>query len=139
MNTGDKGARMSEDLGKLILRVGVAVLMLFHGISKVVHGTGFIEGMLGAQGLPAFVAYGVYVGEVLVPLLLIVGFQTRIAALILVFNMIVAVYLVHMKEIFVLTEHGAWAIELQMFYIIGGVVIALIGAGKYSLDAKKLA
>ncbi|MCH9812805.1 MAG: DoxX family membrane protein [Epsilonproteobacteria bacterium] len=130
---------MQEDVAKLILRVSVGVMMLFHGASKVLHGTGFIEGMLTDKGLPAFMAYGVYVGEIIAPILLIIGFYTRISAAILAFNMVVAIGLVHMGEILKLTEHGAWAIELQMFYLVTAVVIFLLGAGQYSLDYKRTA
>ncbi len=130
---------MQEDIAKLILRVSVGGMMLFHGAAKVLHGTGFIEGMLTAKGLPAFMAYGVYVGEVIVPILLIIGFCTRVSAAILAFNMLVAIALVHMGDIFKLTEHGAWAVELQMFYLLSAVVIILLGAGKYSIDHKRAA
>ena len=127
---------MTEDLGKLVLRLGVAGLMLFHGVAKIMHGTGFIEGMLSAKGLPAIMAYGVYVGEVVAPLLLIFGLFTRIAGATIAINMVVAIYLVHMGDLASLTEHGAWKIELPMFYLFAGLAIALLGAGKYSLDNK---
>lgn len=127
----------NESIGKLVLRVGIGATMLFHGIAKATHGVGFIEGMLVAKGLPAFLAYGVYVGEIIAPLMLIVGFQTRIAGLIVAFNMFVAILLVHTKDIFTITEHGAWGIELPMLYLVGGLAVALIGAGRYSFDAKR--
>jgi putative oxidoreductase len=127
---------MKEDLGKLILRVGIGSTMLFHGISKAMHGVGFIESMLVKHGLPAFLAYGVYVGEIVAPIMLIVGFKTRIAGVIIAFNMLVAMLLVHTKDIFTVTEQGAWGIELPMLYLISGLTIALVGAGRYSMDSK---
>ena len=128
-----------EDLGKLLLRVTVGGLMLFHGISKVMHGVGPIEGMLEAKGLPAAMAYGAYVGEIVAPLLLIVGFQTRIAALVLAFNMVTAIALAHPADLGKLNAFGGWAVELQMFYLLGGLCIALIGAGRMALDARRQA
>lgn len=128
---------MKEDCGKLILRLGIGGMLLLHGMNKAVHGIGFIEGMVIAQGLPAFAAYGVYVGEIIAPLLILLGFQTRIAGLIVAFNMAVAILLVHTKDILTVTEQGAWGIELPMLYLIGGLVIALIGAGRYSIDSKR--
>ncbi|WP_323129421.1 DoxX family protein, partial [Klebsiella pneumoniae] len=41
------------------------------------------RGLLAAQGLPGFIAYGVLVGEVVAPCLLILGVLTRPAALVL--------------------------------------------------------
>ena len=53
---------MTDDLGKLVLRVSVGVLILLHGIFKLQNGVDGIAGMLGNNGLPAFLAYGVYIG-----------------------------------------------------------------------------
>jgi putative oxidoreductase len=83
-----------NDSGKLILRLTVAVLMAFHGISKLRHGVAWMAGPLHAHHLPAWLAYGVYIAEVVVPILLIVGFLTRPAALVIVFEMMMAMFLV---------------------------------------------
>ena len=51
---------MTDDAGKLVLRLAVGVLMLLHGIHKLLHGVDGIAGMLAGMGLPAFLAYGNY-------------------------------------------------------------------------------
>jgi putative oxidoreductase len=79
-----------DDAGKLLLRVTIGVLVLLHGIFKLSAGVGFIGGMLAKAGLPGGLAYLVYVGEIVAPLLLIAGFWTRAAAGVIVINMIVA-------------------------------------------------
>ena len=126
----------NEDVAKLLLRVCVGVLMLFHGIAKISGGVGFLEGMFSSMGLPAFFAYGVYLGEVLAPIMLIVGYQVRIASILVAGTIVVAILMAHMGDIFMLTEHGVWAIELQMFYILACAAILFQGAGKYSIDKK---
>ncbi|MFZ3041301.1 MAG: DoxX family protein [Thiobacillus sp.] len=63
-----------NDLGKLVLRPTLGILILLHGFFKLRHGVDPIQGMVTGMGMPAFVAYGVYAGEVLGPLLLIIGF-----------------------------------------------------------------
>lgn len=126
----------SPDLGRLQLRVGLAVLMLFHGYAKVVNGIDPIIGMVSGVGLPDFVAYGVYVGEVLAPLMLLFGFRVRIAALIIICNMLVAIGLAHLGDVFRLTQTGGWAIELQVFYILVGKAIFTLGGGKYAVSTK---
>ena len=127
---------MREDLGKLILRLTVGVLMLLHGLAKISGGVGGISGMLQGVGLPAALAYGAYVGEVLAPLLVIVGFYARIGALIMVVNMLFAIGLAHMKDLYVLTKTGGWAIELQAFFLLTALVVALIGPGRYAINRR---
>ncbi len=126
-----------DDLGKLILRVTVGGLMLFHGVAKLQTGVGDISGMLAAKGLPTFLAYGVYVGEIVAPVLLILGLFTRAAAAVFVFNMIVAVALAHAGDLFKIGPHGGWALELQAFYLFTALVVTLVGPGAWSLDAKR--
>ena len=132
-------ACMSEDTAKLLLRITVGFLMLLHGIFKIQNpeSISFIGGLFENYGLPAFLAYLVYIGEVLAPLMLLVGFKTRLAAKLVAITMVVAILLAHAKDIFALTATGGAAIELQLLLLIGAVTISALGAGKYSLDAKK--
>lgn len=122
------------DLGLLILRVSVAGLMLFHGIAKIAGGLGFISGMLESKGLPGFIATGVYIGEIIAPLAILVGFRTRIAAVIFAVNCLVAILLVHSNDIFTLNDHGGWAIELLGLYLFGAIALFFTGAGKYAVS-----
>jgi len=127
---------MREDFGKLILRLTVGVLMLLHGVAKISAGVGGIGRMLQGAGLPAELAYAVYVGEVLAPVLVILGFYARIGALVMVVNMLFAIGLVHTKDVFLLTKTGGWAIELQAFFLLTALVVALIGPGRYSMNGR---
>ena len=126
----------SEDIGKLVLRVTLAVLILLHGISKLQNGIDFISGLVSGAGLPSAFAYLVYIGEVVAPLLVLIGLFTRPAALLIAVNMIVAIVLVHMGELFTFTKSGGWALELQGMFLFTAIAISLLGAGRYSLDAK---
>ena len=125
-----------DDTGKLVLRLAVGVLVLLHGISKLMGGIGGIEGMLVAKGLPAFFAWGAYAGEVIGPLLVILGLYTRIGALLIMINMLVAILLAHAGEIFQMTNSGGWALELQGMFLFGALAVALLGAGRYSVAGK---
>jgi putative oxidoreductase len=133
MTTSTDTGNPMDDRGKLVLRVLLAVLILFHGVSKLIGGVGFIGGMLAKAGLPAALGYLVYIGEVVAPLLILVGVFTRAAALVVVINMIVALLLVHTRQFFTLSDTGGWALELQGMYLGTAVAIALLGAGRYSL------
>jgi len=122
------------DLGLLIVRISIGLLMLLHGISKLIHGLDFIKGMLSGMGMPGFIAYGVIVGEVLAPLAILAGFKTRIAAAIYAFNCLVAILMVHSQQLFTMNEHGGWSVELLGLYLFGAIALIFTGAGKYALS-----
>jgi putative oxidoreductase len=122
----------TDDHGKLALRVVLALLLLFHGVSKLHGGIGFISGMLEQAGAPAALGYLVYVGEVIAPLLILIGLYTRAAALLVAINMIVALLLVHTSQFFTMADTGGWALELQGMYLGAAIVLALLGAGRFS-------
>ena len=129
-------ASSGNDIGKLILRLTLGILILLHGIDKLMHGVGPIQGMVTGAGLPAFFAYGVYLGEVLGPVLLILGFYARIGAVLIALNMIVAIGLAHSGEIFALNNHGAWAIELQGMFLFTAVALAIMGPGGIGINRR---
>jgi putative oxidoreductase len=130
-----RGASSSvvEDSGKLMLRLLVGVLLLLHGIAKMKGGVDGIVQMVSGAGFPGVFAYLVYVGEVLAPLLIIVGLWTRPAALVATINMVVAVLLTQPDKVFALNKFGGWAIELEGFYLFGALAIALLGAGRFGV------
>lgn len=123
----------THDAGKLVLRAALAAMLLFHGVSKMNHGIGFIADMLAKAGLPAAIGYGVYIGEVVAPLLMLAGLFTRPAALVVAVNMLVAVALAHTSQFFTINDTGGWALELQAMYFFAAVTVALLGAGRFSV------
>ena len=125
-----------DDTGKLVLRLTVGVLMLFHGVAKIMGGVDGIAGMLAAIGLPGLIAYGVYVGEVVAPLMVIAGFRARLGAALMAFTMVVAIGLAHGSQLFSMGGHGGYALELQMFFLLGSVAIFFLGAGKLFVLSK---
>jgi putative oxidoreductase len=123
----------NDDLGKLVLRATLAILILFHGVSKLVTGVDPIMGMLAKAGLPTALAFLVYVGEVIAPLMILFGIWARLGAVIVAINMIVAVALAHGSQIFTMGKTGGWALELQGFFFFTALAVALLGAGRYSM------
>ncbi|MHB8418189.1 MAG: DoxX family protein [Myxococcales bacterium] len=123
---------MSQDLGRLLLRLGIGGMLFLHGLSKIEHGIAFIEGMMHGHGLPAFFAWGVYLGEVVAPACLVLGLWTRLAGLVCALDMIAAIALVHLKQLGDLGPAGGWAVELPMLYLVGSLAAALLGGGRYA-------
>ena len=122
-----------EDFGRLLLRLTVGGLMLLHGISKIRHGIGGITSEVVAHGLPSAVAWLVYVGEVIAPIFVLIGWATRPAAAIIAINMVIAVWLAHVGQLFSVSKGGGYALELQAFYFFGAVAIALLGSGRFAV------
>jgi putative oxidoreductase len=126
----------SDSFGKLVLRLTLGLLISFHGISKVMNPGRTLEsmnGLLTAAGLPTYVAYGVFIGEVLAPILIILGIYSRIGGLIVVINMVFAVLLAHSTQLLTLSKSGGWALELQGFYLLTGLALFFLGSGKMAI------
>ena len=127
----------SDNLAKLLLRLTVGGLMIFHGISKILHGVEWMGPLVSGVGLPEFVKYGAYLGEGLGPALLILGYRTRIGALLVMADMLMAIVLVHRHQIFSLGPAGGWAIELPALYLLAALAVFFAGPGKYSIGGGK--
>lgn len=125
--------KKNSDIGYLILRITVAVLMMFHGVAKLTHLTG-IKSMLAGVGFPEFMAYGVYITELIAPILILIGFRTRLASLAFFFGMLAAMFLAHSENLFALSKTGGLQIELILLYAFGAFVLFFTGAGKYAVS-----
>ncbi len=125
----------NADLGLLILRLAIAVVLLFHGVFKAANGIDWMSGMLTDVGLPAFIRYGVFVAELVAPVLLIVGLWTRLAALVITFNMVMAIFLALRDQLFAIKRSGGgWGVELEALIALGALALFFTGAGKYSVS-----
>jgi putative oxidoreductase len=126
-------ASAMSDTARLLLRLALGLLILLHGISKIRGGPGFVLDVVEKAGLPDPFGYLVYVGEVLAPLLVVLGIWTRAAAIVIAINMMFAILLVHTGQLLQMSPEGGWALELQGLYLVVPVAIALLGAGRYSI------
>ena len=124
---------MTEDFGKLLLRFGLGGLLLFHGVHNLLNGLEPIKLALATHNISDAVAYGVYLGEIVAPVLIILGLFSRIGGLLIAANMIVAVLLMHMADIAVLSPGGGYALESEALYLVAALSIALLGAGRFSI------
>ncbi len=130
---------VTEDRARLLLRVVLGVVVLLHGIYKLQNpmAMDFVAGAFTTLGLPGALAYLIYIGEVVAPIMLIIGYQTKIAALLVAITMVVAILLVHSGQIFTLSEMGGgWAIELQMMLLTAAVAVFGLGGGRHVLIKK---
>jgi putative oxidoreductase len=127
----------NENAGKLILRVVLGLLVILHGIHKLTTGVDWLDGMLTGAGLPVFFKYGVYLGEVVGPLLLISGWYSRIGAWLVAANMLFAFGLAHGADLFTISpDNGNLVLELQYLFFFSAIAAALIGPGRYAFNQK---
>lgn len=128
----------NKDTGLLIHRVSISLLIIFHGIGNMSSNYSFIKTLLSSIGLPEFISYAVFIGEIVAPILIIVGYRTRLASLILAFNMLIAILMAHSSDIFSLNQYGGWSIELQGLYLFGAISLIFLGAGKYAVSSTSI-
>ncbi len=125
----------SDDLGKLVLRLTTGGLMLLHGLHKVLHpdSLDFIRKLLVSIDLPPLLAYGVYLGEVVGGLMIILGIYSRMGGALVFGNMVFALTLAHRDELWTLSSTGGWAVELQAFFLFSALAILLLGSGRIAI------
>lgn len=116
-------------IGILFLRVAVSVMMLTHGIPKMLmlwqgQGPAWMNPLgLGATASLFLCAFA----ECVCSITLMLGFLSRLSALVLVFNFWVVV--------FVFDRDAAWAqVELPLLYLVCYGTLLCTGGGAFSLD-----
>ena len=124
-----------QNIGLLILRLSIGGLMLFHGYHKLIHGVDGLVGMFSSKGFPGGIAYAVFLGELLAPILIIVGYRTKLASLFVVATMLVAMFVVHADDLLKIGDHGEWGVELIGLYLFGAMSIFFLGAGKFAVSS----
>jgi len=124
----------NDDVARLLLRLGFGILMLFHGIHKLIDGIGPVKSMLAAHGLPSWFGYGVFVGELIAPLMIILGLYARAGAVIVAGTMLVAIALTTGFFPLTLTPTGAPMFELPLLYLLAASALFFTGPGKYSIN-----
>ena len=116
-----------NDLALLIVRVGFGGFMLTHGIPKIsmLSNPADFGDPIGVGATISLIL--ALIGEVVAPIMLIIGFKTKWAAIPATITMFVAAFVVHAKDDLGTKEHA-------LLFFIAFVVIFLSGAGKYSID-----
>ena len=128
--------KKNTDIALFLIRFSMGFPMLFYGISKLINGIDFITQLVVNAGLPHFFSYGVYTGEISAPVLLIIGFRTRIAGAIFSINCVTAILLAQTSSFFKLNASGGWALELLFIYSIVSLALFFSGGGKHSISTK---
>lgn len=117
----------SGSIGLLVLRVGVALLMMTHGFAKMSNFSA-MSASFDPIGLGGTLSLGLVVfAEVFCSIALLVGLFTRAAMIPLIINMLVAALVAHSGD-------PLAAKEMALLYLIAYVTVLFTGPGKYSVD-----
>jgi putative oxidoreductase len=119
-----------NDLALLILRLGFGGMFLTHGIPK-------LDRLSNPEGFPDPLGVGsttslilVLIGEVLAPILIMIGFKTKLAAIPAIITMAVAAFIVHAGD-------PIGTREKALLFLFAFIIVFLAGAGKFSVDGRR--
>jgi putative oxidoreductase len=120
---------VTTGMALLIARVGIAVLMLTHGLPKLMMlFSGEPVQFPPVMGMSATISlcFAVF-AEVFCSVFILAGFAIRIATVLPIITMLVAVIIIHAADPFAIKESA-------LHYLLVYVVLLFAGSGKYSVD-----
>lgn len=143
--------RTSAQWWPIPLRLMLSIGFLYHGLPKLFSSQGHqrFVGMLEGIGVPApnLMAWVVGVVEVLGALALLAGAFVAIASIVLIVNMLVAMFTVHLPSGFNFINitgmgpagpvFGMPGVEVNLLYIAGLLALVIGGAGIWSVDGRR--
>ena len=117
---------------EVIGRIFLSALFLINGISKILYYEGTLEYMENFN-IPGYLLIPAIIIEILFPILLIIGYKTRLSAIVLSLFTILLAVIFHTD----FSNQMQLTAFLKNFAIAGGFLIIFVrGAGKYSIDHK---
>ena len=121
---------MNANIAALVLRVSFGGMMITHGWSKfqnLISGSPKFADPIGIGEIPTLVL--AVLTELICPILIILGFKTKLAALPPAVTMLVAAFIIHGDD--------PWGKkEFALLYFAGFLALIFLGGGKYGLDRK---
>jgi putative oxidoreductase len=128
--------RLTARYGLVILRVVLGIAILVHGWSKLSGGVGNVAGFFGTLGIPApgLMAWVVTIVELVGGILLVVGFLSQIAGILITLDMLGAILFAYLLRGAPFIEKGAITWEKEAIFAAAALCIALAGPGAWSVD-----
>ncbi|MBP3953609.1 DoxX family protein [Bacillus suaedae] len=119
---------MKQNIGALLLRVVLGVILIGHGVGKFQDGIGNIAGWFDSIGLPGFLAYIVASIELVGGIAMLLGLATRIVGGLFVLVLLGAIVTVQFSAGFI----GGYAYDLALLAM--SAYFLLNGSTSYSID-----
>ena len=136
----------------LLIRIVVGGVFLSEGIQKFLYPAENAAGRFARIGIPSPEVMGPFVGvvEIVFGTLIVIGLLTRLAAIPLIVDMLVAIL---STKIPILLGHGFWGFSLRtlpyygfwgmlheartdLAMLLGSIFLLIVGAGLWSIDAR---
>ena len=117
-------------IGLAFFRISMSAMMLTHGLpkfQKLIAGNFEFGDPIGIGATPSL--FLAVIGEFVCPILVILGYKTRLASIPVIITMLVAAFIAHSDDPFSSKEKA-------LLYLVSFVTIALLGPGKFSIDKK---
>ena len=122
----------NENLLDLIARISISLLFLINGYSKIIYFDGTI-GWMESYGLPGFFIYPAILLEIIAPLLLIIGYKTKISSIMLSGFCIITA-LIFLNDFSDQSQLNGFFKNIGLSA--GFLLLAINGSKKFSLDYK---
>ncbi|WP_324027718.1 DoxX family protein [Maribacter sp. BPC-D8] len=119
-----------KDIGLAFFRIAISAMMLTHGLpkfQKLISGDFQFADPFGIGETPSL--FLAVIGEFICPILIIIGFKSRLAAIPVAITMAVAAFITHGADDFGTKEKA-------LFYLVAFVTVSLLGPGKFGIDKK---
>ena len=119
-----------KDIGLAFFRIAISAMMLTHGLpkfQKLISGNFEFGDPLGIGATPSL--FLAVIGEFICPILIIIGFKTRLSAIPSAITMAVAVFIAHGADDFGTKEKA-------LLFLVSFITIILVGPGKFGVDRK---
>lgn len=119
-----------KDIGLAFFRIAISAMMLTHGLpkfQKLISGDFQFADPFGIGETPSL--FLAVIGEFICPILIIIGFKSRLAAIPVAITMAAAAFIIHGADDFGTKEKA-------LFYLIAFITISLLGPGKFGVDKK---
>ena len=113
----------------LLLRLGFGILMMMHGYQKLVNFGSLQHSFMNFLGMGSTISLALVVfAEFFCSLFIILGLFTRAATIPLIIAMLVVIFKVNNSDVFLKNENAP-------LYLVGFLILLLLGPGKISVDS----